>query len=687
MDGSGTLGYQNLTQNLADNIAQKFIQSNLSGPSTTGNTQGINVPGDIQSVVSQYLDSSSIDASKIPSAKIDENKLNIIKNPSKEDVLKYFASLQTIMSGFEGQEFKNLNSKAKSGRGEELLGSFVLFYSDIETKLYDLKIPEPELQFHKDLILLMDIPAVIFSQNLDSDPLMASVVLSNSQTLLENTKLNLLKELEMMKVTVHLPLKTTGFWANLLGVKTTHAQFAVFDPINWIENFLDEIFNTLDYYLNYDSWYGVILTEQLKDKILKAVVNAILNWANGGSGGSSPTFVTNWGEFLKNSYVNAADAAIADVTSGVCEPFRSQIQLQLYSLYGESSVKNVARGPTINDLRTCSLQQTVSNLDDFYGDFGQGGWAGYLALTDFGGNPYGSLYAASQQVGQAAERAEDASKAKASSGYKGTERCANGESPISEGVCADKSTPEVTTPGTNIAQSTSDSLTSAIHRVVNANDWKGLAAQLALFAITKITAGGNKGIRYSDATGQKPADKYASCSGYPVGSSDYLACVKGIDEANSSGGGHGTQSLLLSQTKQALTDADATLEAVKLSLDAASTSIEILQSVASNSSQCPSEAVTAQGELDGLNQQYADLLTKYNSLTSQISALTDFRSEVENHDSQDEDFFLAKLDEFNNVFGGPGAFARARGEAQAQAQDLQNKLQQSSDLLKACLAH
>jgi hypothetical protein len=687
LDASSMLGYQNLTQNLANNIAQSFVENNISGPNTTG-TMGINVPGNIQGVVSQYLDSSSIDPSKIPSPKVDENRLRIIKNPTKEDVSDYLTSLQNILSGFDSQEFKSLNDQAKNGNGESLLGSFVLFYSDIETKLYDLKIPEPELKLQKNLILAMDLPVTIFNQNINNDPLMASMVLSESQQLLESIEVDLSTELEILKVTAPLSLENKNFLDSLLGINKAYATgIPVIDILGLIQHILSVLYSNLNYYLNYDSWYAKILTEKLKDKLLKAVVNSILNWANGGSSGSTPTFVTDWKSFLKDSYVNAADAAVADVTSGVCEPFRTQIQLQLYSLYGESSVKSVTRGPTLSDLRTCSLQQTVSNLDDFYGDFGQGGWAGYLALTDFGGNPYGSLYTAAQQVGQVAQKAEDASKAKAASGFKGTERCADGSSPFAEGLCYDGSTPEITTPGTNIAQSTSDSLTSAIHRIVNANDWKGLATQLALFAITKITSGGNKGIRYSDATGQQPVDKYASCSGYTVGSSDYLACIKNIDDANNTGDGHGTQSLLLSQAKQALTDAKATLEAVKISLDAASSSIEILQSIASSSSQCPSEAITAHNELQSLNQEYADLLAKANTLISQISGLTDFVSEVENHDSQDQDFFLAKLDEFNNTFGGAAAFAQAKGDAQAEAQGLQEKLQQSSDLLKQCLAH
>jgi hypothetical protein len=693
LDSYGITGYQNLTQNLANNLAQSVIKNNLNGPSATGSLTAINVPGDINNIVSQYLDSSSIDLSKIPVPQVDEKRLQIIKNPSKEDVSNYFANLQTVLSGFNSQEFKTLSAQATNGNGESLLESFVLFYSEIKTKLYDLKVPETEINFHKDLVLLIDTPATLFSQNLEADPLMASLVLENSQQILDSTKTDALKELTFIKLS--LP-KTSGkietssqlsFINRVLGVQKAYALFGVgdivYDPVNWVENFLSETFGGLSYGIDYESWYGKILTEKLKDKLLKMVVNSILNWANGGSSGASPTFVTNWNEFLKTSYVNAADAAIANVTSGICEPFRTQIQLQLYSLYGESAVKNVLKGPTLSDLKTCSLQQSVSNLDDFYGNFGQGGWGGYLALTDFGGNPYGSLYTASQQVGQAAQQAQEADKAKAASGYVGTERCADGSSPVTSGLCSDGSAPEITTPGTNIAQSTSDSLTSAIHRIVNANDWKSLALQLAEFAITKIASSGNKGIRYSNATGSQPADKYASCSGYATGSQDYLDCIHNIDTANSTGGGHGTQSTLLTQAQQALKDAQSALSITQISIDEASSSIQVLTIVASSS--C-SQATTAQNELTGLKQEYSDLLGKASNLTSQILALTDFITDIQNHDSQDEDYFLTKLDEFQTTFGGAQYFAQAKGDAQVEAQDLQDKLQQSSNLLKACLA-
>jgi len=687
---SGLNGYQNLTQNLADNIAQKFIQSNLSGPSLTGNSQGINVPGDIKDVVSQYLDSSSIDPSKIPAPKVDEKRIQIIKNPSEEDVSDYFTSIQTILSGFQGQDFKNLNNKAKNGNGKSLLGSFVLFYSDLETKLYDLKVPEPELKLQKDLILLINTPVTIFSQNVNNDPLMASMVLTASQKILEDTQVDILKELNLLKLGGVVSAPRPEMWLTVLGVQKAYATgILVVDIINWIENFISALFDDLSYYLEYDGWYGTILTEQLKDKILKMVVDAILNWANGGSSGANPSFVTNWSSFLKDSYVNAASAAIAEVTSGVCEPFRTQIQLQLYSLYGESSLKGLVN-PQISDLATCSLEQSVSSLDDFYGDFNEGGWAGYLALTDLSGNnPYSALYTASQAVGEAALKQQEADKAKASagSGYVGTERCGNGNSPM-DGYCGDGSAPEVTTPGENVSQSTSDSLTSAIHRIVNANDWKGLAAQLALFAITKITAGGNKGIRYSEATGNAPADKYAVCSGYKPDSQDYLDCKENIDQAGNIGAGHGSKELLLTQAKQALSDASKALEYVRISIDTASTSIQILTSVASSSSQCPSEAADATNELPGLNQEYSDLLAKEEDLVSKISGLNDLISEVQTHEPQDDqDFFLQKLDDFQTEFGGPAALARAKGEAVSESQNLQEKLQQSSDLLKACLAH
>lgn len=690
LENSGVGGYQNLTQNLADDIAKKVIQNNLNGPSATGTAQSISVPEDINSVISQYLDSSSIDPAKIPSPKVDEKRLQVIKNPSKDDVSNYFTNIQAILSRFQSQEFKNINDQAQNGGGESLLGSFVLFYSDIETKLYDLKVPEPELNFHKDFILLVDIPATLFSQNINDDPLMASLVLSSSKQLLEDTNTDILKELDIIKLTSPLSYERSGVFAQILGLQKAYATgIPVIDILGLVQHILSVLYANLNYYLNYDSWYSKILTEQLKDKLLKAVVNSILNWANGGSSGGSPTFVTNWSGFLKSSYVNAADAAIADVTSGVCEPFRTQIQLQLYSLYGESAVGKVVRKPQLSDISACTLERTVSNLDDFYGDFSQGGWAGYLALTDLSGNnPYSALYVSSQAVGQAAQQQQEADKAKATAGngYVGTERCANGADPV-DGYCGDGSAAEITTPGTNIAQSTSESLTSAIQRIVNANDWKSLALQLAKFAITKITSSGNKGIRYGGATGSVPVDKYASCSGYQLGSQDYLDCIKNIDQANGLGGGHGNRELLLTQSKQALADASATLDYMKISLDAATTSIGILNSIASSSSQCPTEAATAKNALLDLNQEYSDLLIKASDLISQISALSNFISDVEGHDPQDQDFFLTKLDEFNSQFGGPQAFAQAKGDAQAQAQDLQDKLQQSSDLLKACLAH
>src|SRR3989344_7400864 len=129
--------------------------------------------------------------------------------------------------------------------------------------------------------------------------------------------------------------------------------------------------------------------------ILHEFTQGIITWIQTGqdpffSGGTEGSlFVTNIDNFLLDAADNAASIFLSEYLgeetySQLCAPFRSQIGLALGRTYG--------RGYGSFQFRAqCTITDIVQNLESFYDNFENGGWAAWFASASYANNPWGLL--------------------------------------------------------------------------------------------------------------------------------------------------------------------------------------------------------------------------------------------------------------------------------------------------------
>ena len=111
------------------------------------------------------------------------------------------------------------------------------------------------------------------------------------------------------------------------------------------------------------------LLKSLRDAIVKRIVDMmtdqVVTWIQGGG---EPRFVTDWQGFLNDSF----QAGVGDVINEgnlkfLCQPFSFQLKIALLSV------------PTFSKRVSCTLDDIVANIQDFYDDFRNGSWVAYEA--------------------------------------------------------------------------------------------------------------------------------------------------------------------------------------------------------------------------------------------------------------------------------------------------------------------
>ena len=229
------------------------------------------------------------------------------------------------------------------------------------------------------------------------------------------------------------------------------------------------------------------LVYQLKQGLIAALVQSIIDWINSGFQGG-PSFVTNLGDFLQQiadntslDFLKSANSPLA----AVCSPFKLQIQITLAN-ESRNQQKSIQ----------CSLGDATRNIEGFLGgDFSQGGWPAWFSLsTNIQNNPYGAYLASKSELSAEIIGAQNLALTKytAQGSFLDKEVCdaydhtgaldANGQA-----KCVHS---HVVTPGETIAHQLNQSLDAGldelkladqINEIVNA-----LLAQLGKMALTSI---------------------------------------------------------------------------------------------------------------------------------------------------------------------------------------------------------
>lgn len=121
----------------------------------------------------------------------------------------------------------------------------------------------------------------------------------------------------------------------------------------------------------------------LARQVLHSFTQEMVSWIRTGQFGGGPLFTTDLVGSLFNAADNAAGHFLAQYRSEewyqlLCSPFRPQIYLAL----------GRGRIPYIDRAR-CTVTDIVDNLENFYTDFSNGGWAAWFSTIEPQNNPYG----------------------------------------------------------------------------------------------------------------------------------------------------------------------------------------------------------------------------------------------------------------------------------------------------------
>jgi hypothetical protein len=149
-----------------------------------------------------------------------------------------------------------------------------------------------------------------------------------------------------------------------------------------------------------------------KKALLDRIVTNIIGWINGEG---DPQFVTDWKGFTKD---------VADEAGGMF--LNTLTRTDLCSVDWAPAIKiSLAKPQRFETRYKCSLSKIGVNFNDFMKNFSNGGWKGWISVTEEQNNPYGVFLAASDAntIAQAAGVDAVNKQVNAGAGFLGDERC------------------------------------------------------------------------------------------------------------------------------------------------------------------------------------------------------------------------------------------------------------------------
>jgi len=272
----------------------------------------------------------------------------------------------------------------------------------------------------------------------------------------------------------------------LLSPKKASAQFVpTQDSLNLIENTKQNIKE-----FSFDS-----IAYLIAKGLIRQLTTSIVNWINSGFNGS-PAFVTNPEQFL----IDTADKIAGNLIEGselgfLCDPFRIDIRIALGLKYRP-----------FQERVTCTLSEVIDNVrgsvDGFIGgDFKQGGWQGWLSLTNEPqNNVYGAQIIANNELGIriAGKQSIELAKLNWGGGFLSWEKCEEHEvsrAPTGldnyyENAPTTNQTCEIQTPGGVINDQLSKALGSGIDQLNLADEFNEIVNALVVQLAQQALGGG-----------------------------------------------------------------------------------------------------------------------------------------------------------------------------------------------------
>lgn len=657
----------NLTDALAQNLARELIRGNPQGPQYIAGNLSLLAPSGIrtQLVMLETVKNFEFhDAAE----EITPEQIKTVP-PSPERIDKYLTNAQEIMwKTTASQEFKELLAKRPTLETPSVV-QFTL--AEAVKRFMSLEVPESLVPLHKRWTGMLKNQERVYEAiaNYQSDPLKTIIAFRHQDEIVARDNKAFSEEAE--RVNRKLRLGNAVGWnsgivvylhkiINVPVARGAPVPPSAMVPVNTDPSPVNTSTNLESFAKQLIAYYRVLFTETLKDRLIHTLANQVINWVNGGG---KPQFITNWKAFFKKQIDDAAGLAIEGIAPGLCRSFGPLVQLNLEQAY-------LAPPPPVS----CTLEQIVKNVQDFYRSFSTGGWIAYGATVLPSGNFYGSLFEKSQIVELRRLAEKEAAK----------EEARAGESFLSPKICVKERTvttydkdgnPEklkvcdkwqITTPGGAIAHSLNKALGSSFDRIVNANDFEAIISSLVNAALSRLIRAGVAGLQKVAEGGGGAGSLFNLCDGLTGAERENCLQVAGAV-----GRGLAKQDML-DYANRVLANKEIALDAVGEHINAIGQALLILNSAATADA-CPNSSALAnvQAKITELTNKRMELRTQQTTLRQAVANLSELIAEAEAHDENDDAYFTSKEVEIDATYGGGGsAFAASQleaGEARAAA--------------------
>ncbi|MDP3052732.1 MAG: hypothetical protein Q8N22_02100 [bacterium] len=191
--------------------------------------------------------------------------------------------------------------------------------------------------------------------------------------------------------------------------------------------------------------------------ILDWLVDETVNWIQGGG---QPRYVTNWDTFLGDAFNTGVGEVINNSNLNfLCKPFGLQVRISLLPVQ------------RFQNRISCTLDDIVANIQNFYDDFRNGSWIAYEQSWWPENNYYGSLYMTMDEAMIQGAKAKEAAQneAIAGKGFLSVKRClASTQLPDGTIKCIKE---EIVTPGDTVGALAAQAVTSDYQWAQNIQSW------------------------------------------------------------------------------------------------------------------------------------------------------------------------------------------------------------------------
>jgi len=526
----------NFTDNLAASLAYNLVKANPNGPSAA---TGITVPADLNVQLDSYVQNVALTPLLYP---IDASRIQVKQKYTSDDVSNYLAGISDAMSRTTGAGGlgRLLQNTPEGAPDADSIAASGYLYAKAEQDVYALTVPAPMLDLHKSLLSYIELQKQLVGVDYTNDPVKAIAYAGKFPLLAAKEGQNVGVQVGKVQQNLTKILSEANDHptierqiAILLHIQDAQAQgLPTHDNANWLTNILNGIGIT-------GSWSTLtvkslkdIATQVLKNQIVHRLVQQTIQWIQGGG---KPQFVTNWKQFLGDTANEAAGAAIQQINPRLCSGLRPFV---VNFLTGSNA--------TGYNRVTCTLDQVVRNIQNFYQDFRSGGWVAFAALSQPQNNLWGVIAISTEEAAQKAIDAQKAAEKEAGvNGVLPTKSCVNysikaiaeinvqqeqASNPNFAGVvrcytvnrpptpdecdptnttgyCGDTATTrmcdvkvckadgqQITTPGDFVAGQANKAIGADLDNIINAQDLTGLISVAINSAINRLVNIGTKGL-------------------------------------------------------------------------------------------------------------------------------------------------------------------------------------------------